>query len=287
MRIAILADIHGNLPALQAVHADLRTQGAERVYLAGDQISRVPWNNEVMDLITAEGWPAIYGNHDWCIGVINTPQNVAPFTDRERFISLWWTQETLRPEHLPAIRALPAELRVEEAGLPPLRIVHGIPGNPFHGIFPFTTADKVAEALHSVEESLVVAAHTHRPLDRSVRRWRLLNGGSVGLPFNGDVRAQYLILEGARGGWTPFFRQVDYDRSGVRARFQSSGMLDAVGPTGELHVLTAETGQPWSSDFAFWLHKQPPGLHADMQTALAAYLSHHGPDRWFFDGAFA
>ena len=287
MRIAILADIHGNLPALEAVHADLRAQGADFVYLAGDQISRVPWNNEVMDLIAAEGWPAIYGNHEWTIGIINTPRNVSPFTDRERFITLWWTQETLRREHLETIRVLPAELRVALDGLPPLRIVHGIPGDVFRGIFPFTPGDAVADAMRTVDEPFVIMGHTHRPLDRSVRRWRILNGGSVGLPYNGDTRAQYLILEGERGKWTPIFRQVEFDRSGLRARFESSGMLAAVGVTGELHVLTAETGQPWSSDFAYWLHQQPAGLYPRMELALEHYLKHYGPERWCFDGAFA
>ncbi len=139
MRIAILADIHGNLPALEAVVADLRVQGVDAVYLAGDQISRVPWHNEVMDFIADAGWPAIYGNHDLVIGQLETDACRPPFTDRQRFASLYWTQETLTPQHLETVRALPATLRLAWPSLPPVRIWHGTPNNPFGGIFPFTS----------------------------------------------------------------------------------------------------------------------------------------------------
>src|SRR5215212_4824484 len=103
MRVAILADIHGNLPALEAVLSDLKTQSPDVVYLAGDQINRCPWSNEVLDLQASLAWPAIQGNHELIIGAINTPANRPPFTNRTRFIDLWWTQEHLPAHHLAAI----------------------------------------------------------------------------------------------------------------------------------------------------------------------------------------
>lgn len=283
-RLAFLADIHGNLPALEAVVEDLRRQKVSQVYLVGDQISRVPWHNEVMDLLGSFGWPGIYGNHEWVIGRLGTPANRPPFTDRERFSTLWWTMETLRTEHLQAVRRLPGELCLEFGDAPSIRLIHGVPGNPFAGIFPFSLGGNVAEALRNVEEEYVVAGHTHRPMDRRIERWRVLNGGSVGLPYNGDPRAQYLVLEWDGRQWSPEFRQVDFDHSMLREQFERSGMLEAAGVTGELHVLTATTGEPWSSDFAWWLHQQPAAAHATMESAVAAYLRQHGPGRWAFSG---
>src|SRR5688500_2755152 len=100
MRIAVLADIHSNLPALEAVHADLRGMAPDLVLLAGDQVNRCPWPNEVMALIEDEGWPAILGNHELVISNLGTPDGHPLFNDRQRFADLWWTLEELTPEHL-------------------------------------------------------------------------------------------------------------------------------------------------------------------------------------------
>lgn len=282
MRLAILADIHGNLPALEAVVADLRRHRPDAVYLAGDQVNRCPWNNEVLDLIAAAGWPAIYGNHEWVVGRLNTPLNQPPFTDREGSLSLWWTYETLRPEHLTTIRQLPAELRVEVASAPPLRLVHGVPGNSFLGLFPEADDSSYYTALANVAEPVVITAHTHRPLARRVGRWQVFNGGSVGAPYNGDPRAQYLLLDAVQGQWQPTFCQVDYDRELLPPAFAASGLLAVAGPTAELSLRTSMTGEPWSSDFAYWLRWQPRHLQQDMAAALPIYLQQHGPGRWAF-----
>lgn len=284
MRLAFLADIHGNLPALEAVVADLKMQSPDAVYLVGDQISRVPWHNEVMDLLAEHDWPAIYGNHDWVIGRLGTPENSPPFTDRERFATLWWTMETLRPEHRVTVRALPGEMLIKAGDATPIRMVHGIPNNPFVGIFPYSLSDVVSERLRNVQERVVVAGHTHRPMDRTVEGWRIFNGGSIGLPYNGDPRAQYLILEWDGETWQPDFRRVPFDRSTLREAFNKSGMLEAAGATAELHVLTALNAEPWSSDFAFWLGQQPRHSRMTMESAVAMYLAQHGPGRWAFSG---
>jgi hypothetical protein len=240
----------------------------------------------VLDFLAAQGWPAIYGNHDWVVGRINTPDNAPPFTSRSRFPSLWWTQERLRPGQLAALRALPAERTLCFPGLPSLRLLHGIPGNPFVGLYPFALSATLLDALRTVDEPVVVAAHTHRPMDRAVgsglRSRRILNGGSVGLPYNDDPRAQYLLLDGRAGGWQPTFCAVDYDHEPLRAAFYSSGMMDAVGPLGELHLRTAMTAQPWSSDFRIWIRRQPQDLHDDIALAVHRYLATHGPGQWAF-----
>ncbi len=286
MRLAFLADTHGNLPALEAVVADLRGQGVDQVYLAGDQVNRVPWNNEVMDLIAEAGWPAIVGNHDLVVGRIFTPHNTPPFTNRNRFRSLWWTASTLAPRHLAVLRRLPAARRIALPGLPPIRLFHGLPHNLFVGIYPEIGDATVRQYLAGVTEPVIVCAHTHRPLARTVTPWTIYNGGSIGLPYNGDTRAQYLILEAVseRGAWAwrPEFRQVDYDHSVLRPAYAASGMMAATGAVGELHLLTAETGHPYSSDFGVWLRDQPDDVRGDLDRAVPLYLAAHGPGTWAF-----
>jgi len=291
MRLAFLADIHGNLPGFEAVLADLARQSPDAVYLVGDQINRCPWNNEVMDLIDDLGWPAIQGNHELIVGVINTPHNWYPFTKRYRFPILWWTQEHLAARHLHTIRALPEALHIAIDSAPPIFMVHGVPGNPHVGFYPTIPDATIQEMLAGIDEPLVVCAHTHRPLDRQSEPWRILNTGSVGLPYNGDPRAQYLLLDlvfGPEGAaWRPTFRQVFYDHSVIPLAYKSSGIQEIGGAIAELALRTLMNGDPWSSDFGVWLRRRPPEQRPDnsagMDAAVRVYLQECGPGRWAFD----
>lgn len=282
MRLAFVADIHGNLPALEAVLADLQDQSPDAVYLVGDQVNRCPWNNEVMAMVTDLAWPAVAGNHDLIVGMINTPQNRPPFTNRVRFPTLWWTQAQLTEQHLAALRQWPAELTITLAGLPAIRVLHGIPGNAFVGILPEDREEKVRQLLTGVAEPILVCGHVHRPLARAVDRWQIFNGGSVGIPYNGDPRAQYLLLDAVGRRWAPTFRRIDYDHSPIPQAFITSGMQATVGAMAELHLRTVMSGEPWTSDFGYWLKFQTPELNNAMPRAIELYLQQHGPGHWAF-----
>lgn len=282
MRIAFLADIHGNLPALEAVIGDLKTHSPDAIYLLGDQINRCPWTNEVLDLIDQLGWPKVYGNHEYIISKIRTPENFEPFNDSLRFPTLWWTQAQLSAAHLAAMRQLPAEMVLAIEQFPSIYITHGIPSNCFRGFLAEDEDLFYEKSLASVTPEIVVTAHTHRPLDRQIGQRRVLNPGSVGLPYNGDPRAQYMLLDVRNGIWQPQFCQVVYNLEVLSAAFDSSGMRCEVGPEVELHLRTALTGLPWSSDFSYWLHFQPPPLQQDLAVAIPLYLQSHGPGNWAF-----
>lgn len=282
MRLAFLADIHGNLPALEAVMADLHQARPDAIYLVGDQVNRCPWNREVMALVMDHGWPAIAGNHDLVVGAINTPNNRPPFTARERFPTLWWTQENLSVEQLSLLRNWPEERQLQFDGLPAIRLLHGVPGNAFVGILPEDSDAKISAHLATVTEPVIVCGHTHRPLVRKVGSQQIFNGGSIGIPYNGDPRAQYLLLDGQQGTWHPTFRQVDYDRSIMPDAFAVTGFRNAVGPMAELHLRTVMSGEPWTSDFGYWLRFQTTALQHDLGGAIELYLQQHGPGNWAF-----
>lgn len=290
MRIAFLADIHGNLPALEAVVNDIDAQAPDLVYLVGDQINRAPWNNEVLDLLNSRGWTGIEGNHEYIVGRLGTPENRHPFTIRTMFPTLWWTMEQLRPDHLQAIRQLPAETKLDFPEGPPILMVHAKPGHSALGLFPDMDDARLLAEVEGVDAALLVCAHTHRPMLRTVqnkwgRLWHIWNGGSIGMPYNGDPRAQYLLVESQNGHWKPMLRQVDYDRSGLRAAYEASGMLREIGASAELHLRTALTGEPWSSDFGYWYRQQPAEMQTDLSAAVEIYLKRHGPDNWAFRSA--
>jgi predicted phosphodiesterase len=286
LRLAFLGDIHGNLPALEAALADVEGQSPDTVYLLGDLVNRCPWNNEVMALLADREWPSVQGNHDLVVGDLNTAACREPFKRRDHFPLIYWTWEGLRPAYHEKLRTLPPDLVVELDSAPPIHLFHGVPGDSFVGVYPETSEAEIAEMFAPFDEPLIVCAHTHRPLDRTAGGKRVINGGSVGLPYNSDPRAQYLILnleQTADGpAWQPDFRQVDYDRSHVPAAFQRSGMLDHAGPLAELYMRTVLTGEPWASDFGHWMKSQTPEVHEDLRAAVDLYLRHHGPHNWAF-----
>lgn len=282
MRIAFLADIHSNLPALEAVQADLRLMTPDLVFLGGDQINRCPWPNEVMELIDDEGWPAIYGNHELIVQELGSPQRAPVFDDRRRFADLWWTWAHLKAQYMAEIQDLPSERQIVIDNAPPILMTHGLRGNPFEGFTPDMSDEQIRFKLGDISAPVVISAHTHRPLARAIGEQFVFNPGSVGMPYNGDPRAQYLLLELVGASWQPIFRQVDYDHSVVREAFDRLGLFQAYGPLGPLYWQTIATGDPWVSDFQVWARDQAPIVREDLERAVELYLSVHGPGKWAF-----
>ena len=289
LRLAFLGDIHGNLPALEAVVQDIaQQQQPDAVFLLGDLVNRCPWTVEVMDLLAAQGWPGVQGNHDLVLGLLNTPQIWHPFDERGRFPVIYWTWERLRPVDIQQLQALPHDLLIETDDAPAIRLFHGLPGNPFEGITPGADSSKIQNALAVYDEPLLICGHTHQPLNRLFDGQRVLNPGSVGMPYNRDPRAQYLLLDlttadGTRQ-WQAHFRQIEYDRAQVEQAFHQRGLLDESSPIARLYLRTVQDAHPWASDFGQWLRHQSMDLRRDPSQAVELYLQSHGPGRWAFSG---
>lgn len=286
VRLAFLGDIHGNLPALQAVLAHLEQQSPDAVYLLGDLVNRCPWSGEVLDLLADRGWPSIYGNHDLVISRLHTPDIRPPFDERSRFPVMYWTWDRLTPDHIRLLYELPDELPLALPAAPPIRLLHGLPGNPFVGVYPESDEGQISPLFDTFPEPVIISGHTHRPLNRQIGGKRFLNPGSVGLPYNGDPRAQYmtldLIADTAAPRWQPAFHRIAYDTGQVVDGFHASGMLDEAGPLAQLYMRTVLNGEPWASDFGYWMKDQPAAVREDVEGAVEMYLQLHGPGNWAF-----
>lgn len=287
--LAVISDIHGNLPALEAVVADLRSLAPDAVYVLGDIVNGCPWSAETFDLLAAQGWPMLMGNHDDAVLQLGTPRMEPRYADRARYAALWWTRSHLPRRILAALEVLPLEFRLAFEGVPPLRLVHGLPGNFFVGLRPDSPEEWAARKLAPVSEATVAAGHTHAAMIRRIGRpdspgdgWLVVNSGSVGAPYDGDVRAGYALLRGDRQGWRAEIRRVAYDLDAVEAGFRQSGLLAEGGALGEMFRRSVLSGLPWVSDFAWWLRGLPAGELADMAEALRRYDATHGPGRWSF-----
>lgn len=208
MRIAIVSDIHGNRTALEAVIADLRRQSPDLVLQGGD----LPYGGchaaEVMDRVDELGWPGVVGNTDevlWDRTGLKRMQVAAPkLGPLLRMIEecAVATRKLIGGSRMETLKKLPGELRHEE-----LVLLHAAPGDLWKS--PLDSADdetleRVYAPLHA---KTVVYCHIHRPFVRKLGRFTVCNSGSVGMPYDGDPRASYLLLE--RGQAT--IRRVQYD----------------------------------------------------------------------------
>ena len=211
--LAILYDIHGNLPALEAVLADAAAGGANRFLLGGDYALFGAWPAETVARLQAlRGATWIRGNGErWVADPVQAP--LEPVREAAHACA-----QALGEQTVARLAALPPE-----AVLDGVRYVHGAPGFDLIGLLP-QPADDEEPLLAPVCEQRLVAGHTHLPFERtSAGGIALLNPGSVGMPFDGDPRAAYALLhdDGAVER-----RRVAYahraSADAVRARFSGS-----------------------------------------------------------------
>jgi predicted phosphodiesterase len=243
-RLALLADIHGNLPALEAVQADLARLAVDQVVVAGDVINWGPFSAEVMARVAAAGWAVLRGNNEYYLIDFETPRAPAAWSNPAQWPLLPWLREQLAGRWATRIAAWPDSLSLRFPDAPAIRVVHGSPRGNNEPIFAVSPEPAVAAMLAGVDETIVIAAHTHLPMDRQVRgrpdgaAWRVLNPGSVGNPLDGRFVASYLLLDSDAGGWRAAWREVPLDPAPVLREFERQAFLARCGVIG--HFVLAE-----------------------------------------------
>lgn len=249
-RIAVLADIHGNVPALDAVIADIDRQSIDEVLVGGDLVGRGPQGSEVIHRIRQLGWPSVRGNHEDYLLTFRRGEVPADWLEADEWSASRWMADELEDSDVPYLQSLPFSMGSKV--LPALHLVHASPRANNDGIGPWTSQRRMHRHLESIQESVLVCAHTHRPLHRQFADGQVVNVGSVGLPFNGDRRAQYAIFEDVDGEIETEFRQVDYDLGAIFAVYETSGFLGGGGVTAELLWLELEEARPYLVPFLQW-----------------------------------
>lgn len=268
-RLAVLADIHGNLPALQAVLADMSAFQIDHVVVAGDLINWGPFSPQVLEVAARERWAVIRGNNEFYLLDHRTPREPAHWRS---YTLLPWLHAQLAGRWQRAIAAWPDELSLRFPDAPPVRVLHGLPGNPWRGMHPLLSDAELAAALGGVPEPTVIGAHTHLPMSRQLAGRHVLNPGSVGVPLDGELRAGYMLLEAEAGGWRPTFRRVAYDVAPLAAEFARQRFVERGGPVAELVIREFETARLWVLPYLAWRQAHAPG-QPDTSELLAAFLA--------------
>lgn len=210
MRVAILSDIHGNRSAFEAVLADLCDVSADLVFHGGDLADAGSSPIEIIDRIRDLGWRGVMGNTDEMLVRPETLENFARVSSAPP--SLWnavremadMTRSVVGEDRLAWLRCLPLTLSGPEIAL-----VHASPESAWRTIPESASDSELESAYRGLGAPIVVFAHTHRPRVRALNGQvqLLINTGSVGLPYDGDTRASYLLLEDN----APQIRRVEYD----------------------------------------------------------------------------
>jgi predicted phosphodiesterase len=213
MRVAALADVHGNAPALEAVLADVEREQPDLIVFCGD-LTWGPLPEETLSLVSGLEARFVRGNAERALLASDEEE-----TERRRF---------LLDRHDGA--ALEFVSRFEDAvvlavdGLGPTRFCHGSPRSDEELVTPETPVERVREFLGGVDERAVVTAHTHVSYERVVDGVQLLNPGSVGLPYEGRAGAYWALL-----GPGLEHRRTEYDLVEAERRIREGG-----GPFAEL-----------------------------------------------------
>ena len=225
-RVAVITDIHANLPALEAALTRIEELGIERVYCGGDLVGYGARPNEVCALIEERGIPTIYGNYDYAIARDLEDCGCAYIDAHDREIGQLSVDWTLANTEQPAkdfMRELPFDLHLD-VGATAVHLVHGSPRKVNEYLFEDKPA-RLYERLAAAEEAdVLVFGHTHNPWVREHGGVLFVNCGSVGKPKDGDARGAFAVLDATSGRLEVSIERVAYDAGAVAAEMRDAGL---------------------------------------------------------------
>jgi predicted phosphodiesterase len=214
MRIAALFDIHGNLPALEAVLSDVRHARVDRIVVGGDVLPG-PMPQETLGLLTSLDVPSDFiignGDRETAAAARGPVGKAVPEFFHE---AMKWNAAQLGPEDVRFIDSWPLTKELTIDGIGKALFCHATPRNDTEIFVKTTTDDKLRPIFDSLGVQLVVCGHTHMQFDRIVGRTRIVNAGSVGMPF--QAAGAYWLLLGP--GVTLRRTTYDFDRAAALVR---------------------------------------------------------------------
>ena len=254
-RLAVLSDIHSNLPALEAVLDDLKQFNVDQIIVAGDVVNWGPFSRQVMERLADLPCAIIRGNNelyltDWQTS--RAPEHWKIFTLPP------YTIGQLGDQWMNVISSWPDTLSLRFRDASAIRVVHGSPRSPFEPILPITSNSDIETMLEGVGETTIITAHSHLALDRQVNNWHILNAGSVGNPLDGNMTASYMLFESYGDHWQATQRRAAFDSQRVLDEFERTNFIEQCGVVGYLVVQEYRSARLEVLPFLEWWRKHYP-----------------------------
>ena len=225
-RVAVITDIHGNLPALETALRRIDELEIGCVYCGGDLVGYGPRPNEVCRVIEEQGIPTIYGNYDYAIARDDDDCGCFYPTPKDREIgeaSVAWTLEHTDERSKLFMRDLPFDLRFELADKR-VRLVHGSPRKVNEYLLEDRAASTFERIAQLAECDILLFGHTHKPWVGEYGGVLFVNCGSVGKPKDGDPRGSFAVLTASDGAVSVSVERVEYDARAVAHEIREVGL---------------------------------------------------------------
>jgi putative phosphoesterase len=278
MKVAVLADIHANWAALQAVYEDIHSWKPDLVLVGGDIVNRGPKPAECLQFIQEkqrqEGWRMVRGNHEDYVIMISRPDAPRQGPAFDVHLPVYWTYLRLGCD-ASELEAMPLRQSFNDPAGGEFRLVHASMLGSRDGIYPETSDRELAKKI-GTPPAVFCVGHTHRPLIRQLNGTLVVNVGSAGLPFDLDTRPSYGCLTWRRSGWSAEIVRVDYDLRQAEQDFYDTGYLGQAGPLVDLVLIELRTGR--SQLFNWAIRYQDLALQGkiSMQESVERFLQDDG-----------
>ncbi|AXF55576.1 metallophosphoesterase family protein [Salicibibacter kimchii] len=240
MKMAFISDIHGNAVALEAVLADIKKHHVDSIAVLGDLCYRGPEPKKALDLIRSLECPVIKGNADeWVVRGVRegeVPEGKLAMMNEER----QWTVEQLESEDLDYLEQLPTQFHWDLNTHLKLHTFHATPESLFDVVLPHESPEHLQKKLMVEEDAnLYLYAHIHLPYVRYIGGKCLANLGSVGLPFDGQSKASYVIVDADEDRFRVSIERVPFDVEKVAQQYVDNGY-----PYAEMMRKVVQEAQP-------------------------------------------
>ena len=222
--IALISDIHGNLPALEAVLDDIARRKVSEIWNLGDMLGYAPFPNEVLAVLQQAGAVNLIGNYDR--KVLDFQRKRGTWKRKKapaKYVGFQWNDAQLCADSRAFLLSLPEQVRREIDGLEAL-LVHGSPASIDELLGSETPAARFAELAGMTGADLIVCGHSHEPFVRKTGKISFVNPGSVGRPEGGDGRASYALVTICGGAVKVEHRRVPYDIERVVRAVHAAGL---------------------------------------------------------------
>jgi predicted phosphodiesterase len=217
MRVAALYDVEGNLPALEAVLRDVEREEPDAIVFGGD-LATGPLPSDTLDRMRElEHAHFLRGNADRTVVEVHRGERPAGLPD-DTIEALAWTADQLSDNQISFLADLPQTITLDVDGLGAVCFCHATPRDDNELFTELTPEDAVAELLAGTSQATVVCGHTHMQFDRRVDRWRVVNAGSVGVPWDDGRDPRWALL-----GPDVSLRRTELDHEDAASAIRATG----------------------------------------------------------------